>query len=336
MRRVSRSVLGAAVLCGAVLVTPAGAAPVGSGDASAYGARIDLAGQNVITEPQAESDLAGADASETVVDVPAPPLAVSGTLTAQAAVHVQSDIATELVVESQAVAGPYNARGFAEIEGAEVLLDVPAEGVSLLRADAVRAEAVAVCSNGVVRYSAQSEIVNLDVGGTDIPLNGPVQDLIDTINDLLEDTGLAQVVNVQRNVVTVTDDGASVDALRVTVLSALGADPLGTVILGHAEVDAVDCGEPPECSDTEDNDGDGVIDAQDPGCHTDGQAGNPDTYDPNDDDETDPAAPPAGPAGESPNRQLPRTGVDSGLGLALLAGLGGLTALGLARRRAAA
>ena len=44
----------------------------------------------------------------------------------------------------------------------------------------------------------------------------------------------------------------------------------------------------PQCSNTTDDDGDTVIDTNDPGCHTDGDPTNPGTYDPNDDDETDP------------------------------------------------
>ncbi len=43
----------------------------------------------------------------------------------------------------------------------------------------------------------------------------------------------------------------------------------------------------PECSDEADNDGDELIDEADPGCHTDGNADDDDTYDPNDDDESD-------------------------------------------------
>ena len=37
----------------------------------------------------------------------------------------------------------------------------------------------------------------------------------------------------------------------------------------------------PQCSDGIDNDGDGLIDDKDPGCHTDGNASNPKSYDPN-------------------------------------------------------
>ncbi len=48
-----------------------------------------------------------------------------------------------------------------------------------------------------------------------------------------------------------------------------------------------------QCSDGIDNDGDNLIDANDPGCHTDEDTGNTDSYDPNDNDETNPATPPA-------------------------------------------
>ena len=41
----------------------------------------------------------------------------------------------------------------------------------------------------------------------------------------------------------------------------------------------------PECSDGIDNDGDGLIDQNDPSCHTDGDGGNPGTYDPGDNTE---------------------------------------------------
>ncbi len=42
---------------------------------------------------------------------------------------------------------------------------------------------------------------------------------------------------------------------------------------------------PAQCSDGIDNDADTLIDTNDPGCHTDGNAANSATYDPNDDDE---------------------------------------------------
>lgn len=43
----------------------------------------------------------------------------------------------------------------------------------------------------------------------------------------------------------------------------------------------------PQCSDGIDNDDDGLTDSEDPACHTDGDAGNSDSYDPELDDESD-------------------------------------------------
>ena len=43
---------------------------------------------------------------------------------------------------------------------------------------------------------------------------------------------------------------------------------------------------PAQCDDGIDNDGDGLIDKNDPGCHTDGNAGNINSYNQNDDDES--------------------------------------------------
>ena len=41
----------------------------------------------------------------------------------------------------------------------------------------------------------------------------------------------------------------------------------------------------PQCSDEKDNDGDGLVDIADPGCHTDNDASNQESYDPSRDSE---------------------------------------------------
>jgi hypothetical protein len=43
----------------------------------------------------------------------------------------------------------------------------------------------------------------------------------------------------------------------------------------------------PQCSDGRDNDGDGKVDGSDPGCHSDSNANNPSSLNPDDDDESD-------------------------------------------------
>jgi hypothetical protein len=281
------------VLTGLVVgqAAPAAADSVSAGSASAYATTVSVGGSEVIAPmPLATSSLPpGADDDpdpDPVIPVGAEPLALSGTFDSSAAVHPASDLASELTVVTQDVEGPYNAQGVALIEGLDVLLDAAGEGVSLVSASVVRAEAVAVCRAGAVSYSANSEIVDLDVGGNDIPLNAPVTELIDAIAGVLDDTGLNAVVDVDRNVVTELDGGGiAVDALVISI----AGDAVANVTIGHAEVGAGTCGNPPECSDTVDNADaeDTLADTEDPGCHTDGDAANGATYDPNDNSEAD-------------------------------------------------
>lgn len=288
------SAIALALLSAGLLVGGAGAAaadPVQKGSASAFGGVINVNGEPVAgPEPVAMVDTVPGDQEATTIDIPAEPVAVSGTLTAIANLHEASDIESGLTVVEQEAVGPYNVRGLGQIEGAQVLIDAAGEGVPLLNAALIRAEAVGVCAAGAVSYSANSEIVDLDIGGEDIPLNAPIQDIIDGLNGVLAETGLSEVVSVERNVVTELEGGGiAVDALVVTVLAAAGDVPLAQVVLGHAEVGPLECAAPKtQCTDGLDNDGDGGrIDIDDPGCHTDGTL-DANTFDPADDDESDP------------------------------------------------
>jgi LPXTG-motif cell wall-anchored protein len=326
-RRPRLAVTAAAVTVALAVFSIAPAAHAASPAASAFGANVQVSGQDVVPPTPAVSvATAPGDQTNTVIDIPASPVAVNGTLTATANAHNTADIATGLTVVQQAVAGPYNARGLAQIEGAGVLYDVAGVGVPLLSAAVIRSEAAVVCG-ATPKYTANSEIVDLAIAGNSIPLNAPAQDLIDAINGVLATSGLNAVANVERNVVTqIAGGGIGVDALVVTVLSAAGATPLATVRLAHAEVTAAACAAKPQCSDGVDNDGDAVIDTADPGCHTDGNAANASTYVPTDNDETNEAARAVRAAA------LPRTGSEAGFPLAF-AGLVTLGAAGMRLRR---
>lgn len=270
-RRTARALL-AAIGAAALLagpVTSAGADPVSAGQASAYGVQLEGL-VPVEPTPTAAAEVSEEDSNEVLIDIPADPLAVSGTFTAAAAAHEASDIESVLAVNEQEVPGPYNTQGATLVEGLEVLLDAIDDGTPLVRAEVLRSEAVGVCSGGTVQYSANSEIVNLQVAGSDVPLNGPLEEIVGGIQDVLEQTTLDQVVDIEYNVVQETADGISVDALVITVLAAAGEDPVERVTIGHAETGGLVCGAaatPPECSDGADNDGDGQIDhPNDPGC----------------------------------------------------------------------
>jgi LPXTG-motif cell wall-anchored protein len=261
---------------------PAGADPVSSALASGYGANVNITGQPLIgqaglataTVPPGEDD-----GPNELILVPVAPIAVSGTASGEANAHIASEVPTSLEQVAQTVAGPYNARGVGLTEGLEVLVGAPPIGVSLVSASAVRAEAVGVCRNGTAVYGATSEVVDLNVAGTDVALNAPLTDVLDAVNALLQP--LSMVADIERNEVVVNATGAAVNALHVTVL-ALGGNPLLDLIVGHAEVRGLQCAGAgtAQCADTQDNDGDGLVDAQDPGCQ--GPNG---VYDPNDDDE---------------------------------------------------
>ena len=285
----------AVVAAGAVALFATGATgtaaadPIGSGTASSFAATATLAGEELIPPTPAAEVTAppfGEDADETAIPIDAAPLAINGTLIATAAVHQASDLATVLEQNPQTVAGPYNAQAVGEIESLQVLVEGQVPGGSLVDADLITAEAVAKCSAGTVQYSASSEVVNLQIGGED-PLSGPINEALAQITEGL--APLADLIEVELNVTEVTATGASVDAVVITLLAAAGESPLAQIRLGHAEISGVACGggDVPECSDTQDNDGDGVIDAQDPGCHTDGDPDNPDSYDPTDDSEAE-------------------------------------------------
>ena len=339
-------------------VTNAGADPVSEGVASAYGFTASLGGEEVIPPTPTAEAAVPADAEETLVAVPADPLAVSGTFTASAAAHEASDIESALAVNEQEVAGPYNTQGLTVVEDLEVLPNAVAEGVSAVTAEVVRSEAVGVCTDGNVQYSANSEVVNLVIGGETVPLNGPVEEVLAGIDTVLTETTLDQVIDIDYNVVTeLPDGGISVDALVITVLAAAGESPGGEIVIGHAETGGLACGvaaQAPECSDGADNDGDGKIDhPKDPGCDSpeddseldapapessdgadndgDGKIDHPNDPgcdSPEDDDETDALV-------TVPDDVLPRTGSASTTALVIGAAMG-LGALGLRRFRSIA
>ena len=64
----------------------------------------------------------------------------------------------------------------------------------------------------------------------------------------------------------------------------------------------------PACSDLVDNDGDNLIDQADPGCHSDGNPNNSDSYLPQDNDETNTQTPPGGGGGGRRGGSRPTTG----------------------------
>jgi LPXTG-motif cell wall-anchored protein len=149
------------------------------------------------------------------------------------------------------------------------------------------------CRGQNPQVTRDSRVIGL--GGVSVPLPAAGCDngTADTVTDL---PPLARIV-------CNADDlaGAAVvrDALDVFVLNS-GTTSLVRESTASSEAVSVAPKGPeatgPQCSDGVDNDGDGKVDGADPGCHSDGDAGNPASFVPSDTDETD--AKPTGPSGE--------------------------------------
>ncbi len=324
-------------------LSPAAADPASAAVVSAYGANLDLGDSALIERAGlAESVLPpGGDDLSDLITLPVGTLVETGAARGQATTSAADVLPSLLDEQQQPVPGPYNARGIGQVDDLGLLLEVPTGVLNVnlelatISADSIRAEAVGVCRAGRAVYSGQSELINAEINNEPLGLDTPLTDLLETINGLLEP--LQAVVDIDRNQVSITDQGVIVNALRVTVLDAIPDPETGGLIpnleqpnalldltIGQAQVGGLQCppADRPECSDTQDNDGDGRIDANDPGCINNG------VYDPNDDDERDlPRTADTGP-------ELPRTGGDSSTTLPMAGGFAALAlgALALHRR----
>ena len=314
----------------------------------AYGASLSLLNSVII--PPTPDTTAGPQpgtGSDALLNVP-----LSNVLTAQAAgaksvTTLESTLTGELPAQNLRTISPagapvpdrFNAKGYARVAGAGLLFSgIPEEnlppevgalvtdilgaegglGLSVLTADAVDSVALLSCVNGAPVVVAGSRIIGLNVLGQNIELNDTLNQVVEVVDTVLGTIG-ARITANEVIPAPAGQVGVQINALHIEI-PLLGLD----VVLAHSEVSAPadQACEPidrPECSDGIDNDGDGLIDAADPGCHTDGDANNPASYDPNDDSEAN---------------ILPRTGGNNALlGATILAG--GALLLETQRRRRA-
>ena len=126
-----------------------------------------------------------------------------------------------------------------------------------------------------------SSVIGLGGVGVPLPAAGCANGTPDTV------TGLPGVLPIVCNADDVAGAAAVREALDVFVLQ-VGGMSLAKETTAASESFSV---APPEtsraqCSDGADNDGDGAVDAADPGCHTDGDPTNMASFNPNDNDET--------------------------------------------------
>jgi LPXTG-motif cell wall-anchored protein len=140
------------------------------------------------------------------------------------------------------------------------------------------------CQGSAPQVTNTSQVIGLGGVQVPIPAAGCANGTPDTVS------GIAGVLPIVCNADDIAGAAAVREALDVYVLQ-VGGTSLAKETTAAAESVSVapaasETGTK-ECSDGIDNDGDGKIDAKDPGCHSDNNAGNSDSYNPNDNDETD-------------------------------------------------
>jgi hypothetical protein len=136
------------------------------------------------------------------------------------------------------------------------------------------------CKGAASQAANTSQVINL--GGTGVPL--PVPGCANGTPDT--EAGIPGLLPIICNAEEIVGAAGVREALDVFALQT-GTNSLLKETTAAAESLSVPPETGPQCSDKVDNDGDGKIDASDPGCHSDGKPNNPASYDANDNDETD-------------------------------------------------
>jgi LPXTG-motif cell wall-anchored protein len=140
------------------------------------------------------------------------------------------------------------------------------------------------CRGAAPVVTNTSSVIGL--GGTQVPLPaaGCANGTPDTVS------GIPAVLPIVCNADDIAGAAAVREALDVFVLQ-VGGTSLAKETTAASESDSAAPAAPKEtgaqCADGIDNDGDGLIDKADPGCHSDNNAKNDDSYNPKDNDETD-------------------------------------------------
>ena len=250
---------------------------VSNAEAAAYG--VQLQGPVPISPTPSVSATAPGSEEDALIEIPASPALTSATasVVAQAERESTLDATLQATMDAQRQRLPkkWNARGYAITEDLAAAAD-------MVTADVVESESVAACAGGDTVFGSAARIVNLSVGGTAIPVLNP------TPNQVLFDQAGIRIVAWETNWdpgTGRTTDGATVFANALHITGPGGID----LIVSHSEASAACAAaqDLKECEDRRDNDGDGVIDEDDPGCHSDGDPDNPASYNPKDDDERD-------------------------------------------------
>lgn len=233
---IAASVLLVGAMTGAATV---GAQTSRTAGGSAYG--VQLEGPIPISAtPTVEASVTGAGeetAEDSLIHVPAAPLAESFTALVQAGGSGMGELEAILqAIVEEAAAGEvptgWNGRGYAITEDLLALAET-------LEADVVESESLAGCVDGEVVYGSASRVVNLVLGGTQVPI--PLNPDPNTV--LFDQAGIRIVLwetNWDPETGGTTDGEATVWTNALHVTAPGGVD----LIVSHSEAFA-DCGPVP-------------------------------------------------------------------------------------------
>lgn len=240
---IAASVLLIGAMTGAATV---GAQASNTAGGSAYGVQLE-GPLPIAATPTVEASVTGAGeetAEDSLIHVPAAPLAESFTALVQAGGSGTGELEARLQDVVEAAAGGevptgWNGRGYAVTE------DLLAIAESL-EAQVVESESLAGCVDGEVVYGSASRVVNLVLGGTQVPI--PVNPTPNTV--LIDQAGIRIVLwetNWDPETGGTTDGEATVWTNALHVTAPGGID----LIVSHSEAFA-DCApvQPPPPSPT--------------------------------------------------------------------------------------
>ena len=153
------------------------------------------------------------------------------------------------------------------------------------------------CRGAAPEVANTSSVIGLGGVQVPIPAAGCANGTPDTV------TGIPGVLPIVCNADDIAGAQAVREALDVFVLQ-VGTTSLAKETTAASETlsvaPAAAENTATQCADNTDNDGDGLVDEDDPGCHTDGNANNPNSYNPADDNEANSGGGTGGSGGGNP------------------------------------
>jgi LPXTG-motif cell wall-anchored protein len=138
------------------------------------------------------------------------------------------------------------------------------------------------CKGATGKVTNTSQVINLGGTGVPLPAAGCANGTPDT------ETGIPGLLPIICNAEEIAGAAGVREALDVFALQTGTNSLLKETTAASESLTVAPPETGPQCSDKIDNDGDGLIDASDPGCHEGNNPQKP--YNPNDNDETNPSS----------------------------------------------